>query len=155
SDNCLACHGFDNNKRKADLRLDTAEGLTAVHKGHQAVKPGDLQASEVWRRINATDPKVVMPPPDSHKHLTAAQIALLCRWIEQGATYQKHWAFVAPVRPEPPPVKKTNWPRNDIDRFILATLEAKGLEPMPEASKETLVRRATLDLTGLPPTPQE
>ncbi len=152
SDNCLACHGFDAGKRKAGLRLDTAEGATAVHDGRQAVKPGDLKASELWRRINSTDAKVKMPPPESGKQLKAGQIAALGAWIEAGAVYQKHWAFEPPVRPELPPVKNSAWPKNEIDRFILATLEEKGMEPSPEARRATLARRVTLDLTGLPPT---
>jgi len=155
TDNCFACHGFDASKRKGDLRLDQVEGATAVHKGHQAVKGGDLAASELWRRINEADPKQKMPPPETGKKLKPEQIALVRRWIEGGAVYQKHWAFEAPVRPEIPSVKHGAWPRNEIDRFILATLESKQLEPSPEASRETLVRRVTLDLTGLPPTPAE
>ena len=155
SDNCLACHGFDPGKRKAELRLDTPEGATAVHQGKQAIKPGQLAGSEVWRRVNSKDPKVIMPPPDSGKKLKPAQVELLQHWIEQGAVYQKHWAFVAPVRPPLPAVRDDKWPRTDIDRFILATLENKALEPTPQASKETLVRRVTLDLTGLPPSPDD
>lgn len=155
SDTCFPCHGFDAGKRKADLRLDIPEGATAPHKGWQAIKPGDLAGSELWRRINSRDPKVMMPPPSSGKKLWPEQISTLRDWIQAGAVYQKHWAFVAPVRPELPAVKKADWPRNDIDRFILATLEAKHLEPNPEADKETLIRRVTLDLTGLPPTPAE
>jgi hypothetical protein len=155
SDTCFPCHGFDAGKRKADLRLDIPEGATAIHKGHQAVKGGDLAASELWRRVTSADPKVLMPPPVSGKRLKPEQIALLGQWIREGAAYQKHWAFEAPVRPDPPVVKKADWPRNDVDRFILATLEAKQLVPTPEAPKETLLRRVTLDLTGLPPTPSE
>jgi len=155
SDTCFPCHGFDSGKRKADLRLDIPEGATALHHGHQAIKGGDLAASELWRRVTSTDPKVMMPPPTSGKKLKAEQIPILREWIQEGGVYQKHWAFVAPVRPDPPAVKKTDWPRNDIDRFILATLEAKQLDPSPEANKETLLRRVTLDLTGLPPTPAE
>lgn len=155
SDTCFPCHGFDAGKRKADLRLDLPEGATAIHKGHQALKGGDLAGSELWRRVTSTDPKLLMPPPVSGKKLKPEQIALLGQWIREGAVYQKHWAFVAPVRPEPPVVKKADWPRNDIDRFILATLESKQLGPTPEAPKEMLLRRVTLDLTGLPPTPAE
>ena len=128
SDNCFICHGLDPSKRKADLRLDTPEGATATNKdGTVAIKAGDLKASELWRRINATDPKVHMPRPDSGKQLKPEQIAMLGKWIEQGAQYQKHWAFEPPVRPNPPTVRKADWPRNDVDRFILATLEAKQL----------------------------
>jgi hypothetical protein len=155
TDNCFPCHGFDANKRKADLRLDNAEGAMAVHKGKQAIKPNDLAGSELWRRINATEPKVRMPPPDSGKKLKPEQITLLRNWIETGATYQKHWAFEPPVRQEPPISTNTNWPRNDIDRFILSSVERRQLQPSPEAGKETLIRRVTLDLTGLPPTPTE
>jgi hypothetical protein len=90
SDTCFPCHGFDAGKRKADLRLDTAEGMTALHQGRQAVKPGDLAGSELWRRVNSTEPKVRMPPTDSSKKLTTDQIAMLRRWIEQDAPYQKH-----------------------------------------------------------------
>ena len=155
SDTCFPCHGFDANKRKADLRLDIPEGATAVHKGHQAVKAKNLEGSELWKRVTATDPKTMMPPPSSGKKLKPEQVALLREWILQGAVYQKHWAFEAPVRPTPPVIKKTDWPKTDIDRFILAALEAKQLEPTREASKEVLLRRITLDLTGLPPTPKE
>jgi hypothetical protein len=155
SDTCFGCHGFDAGKRKADLRLDIAEGATALHKDHQAIKPGDLDGSELWKRINSRDAKVMMPPPESGKKLKPEQIATLRRWLEEGAPYQKHWAFEAPVRPELPAVVNTNWCRNPVDRFILATLDAKKLKPSPEASKETLIRRVTLDLTGLPPSPEE
>ena len=151
SDTCFPCHGFDANKRKADLRLDTPEGAAAPHQGRQAVKAGDLAGSELWRRVTATDPKLRMPPPDSIKKLRPEQIARLRRWIEDGAVYQKHWAFESPVRPDLPAVIRTNWERKAMDRFILAKLEERQLEPSPEASKETLIRRLTLDLTGLPP----
>ena len=156
SDNCFNCHGPDPTKRKAELRLDTPEGAAATNKdGTVSVKAGDLKASELWRRINATDPRVHMPRPDSGKQLRPEQIAALGKWIEQGAQYQKHWAFDPPTRPNPPTVRKADWPRNDVDRFILATLEAKQLAPTAEAPRETLIRRVSLDLTGLPPTPAE
>jgi hypothetical protein len=152
TDTCFPCHGFDANKRKANLRLDTAEGMVAVHEGRQAVKPADLEHSELWRRVTATDPKTVMPPRETGKKLKADQVALLRQWILEGGAYQKHWAFEPPVRPEPPPVEHGQLARNDIDRFILAQLESRNLAPSPEASRETLIRRLTLDLTGLPPT---
>lgn len=155
ADNCYHCHGFDSGSRQADLRLDVHEGATAVKEGRQAVKPGDLQASELWRRINSGDPKVRMPPPDSGKELKPAEVAVLGKWIEQGAAYQKHWAFEPITRPEPPSSRLADAARNDVDRFILSTLASRQLQPAPEASKETLIRRVTLDLTGLPPTLSE
>jgi hypothetical protein len=155
SEACFPCHGFDSGKRKADLRLDIPEGAAAVRNGQQIIKPGDLAGSELWRRVNSKDPRIVMPPPDSNKRLKPQEIAVLGRWIEQGAAYQKHWALVPPVRPTIPAVKHGKWPRNDIDRFILATLEGRKLKPAADAAKETLIRRVTLDLTGLPPNLEE
>lgn len=155
ADQCLVCHGPDAAKRKADLRLDTPEGAGAVHKGRQAIKPRDLNQSELWRRINSTDPKVQMPPPDSGKKLKPSQVALLRQWIEEGAVYQKHWSFEAPVRPPVPEAHGSAWPRNELDRFLFAALEARQIQPGPEAPKAILLRRLTLDLTGLPPTPAE
>ena len=155
SDNCFHCHGFDSNHRKADLRLDTFEGATAPRKGRPAVVPGQPDASELWRRITATDPAERMPPPDSGHVLTAHQVELLRRWIAEGAPYQKHWAFEPPRRPPLPQVRQQDWARTPVDLFILARLEAAGLRPSPEAPRETLIRRVTLDLTGLPPTPAE
>ncbi|HET6424831.1 MAG TPA: DUF1549 domain-containing protein, partial [Planctomycetaceae bacterium] len=152
SENCFACHGFDAKQRKADLRLDVPEGAYAEHEGRAAVKPRDLTASELWKRVISEDENEVMPPPSSKKKLTAAQKATLKKWIEQGAPYQKHWAFEAPVAVTPPAIKKADWPRNDIDRFLLAKLEREGLEPRGEASRETLIRRVSFALTGLPPT---
>ncbi len=143
TDTCFPCHGFDANKRQANLRLDTADGVVALHNGRQAVKAGDLAHSELWRRVTSADPKLIMPPPNSGKVLKPEQVALLRQWIEEGAVYQKHWAFVAPVHQEPPMVQRKDWRRNDVDRFILATLESKSLSPSPEASKETLIRRSS------------
>ncbi|HVV99976.1 MAG TPA: PSD1 and planctomycete cytochrome C domain-containing protein [Planctomycetaceae bacterium] len=155
SENCFACHGFDAKKRKAELRLDTAEGASADHEGTVAIKPRDLNASELWQRINSDDPNEVMPPPSTKKTLTAAQKDLLRRWIEQGAAYQKHWAFEAPVKSPEPAVKTEGWARNPVDRFILARLEHEGLAPRPEADRSTLIRRVAFALTGLPPTAAE
>jgi hypothetical protein len=149
SDNCFACHGFDPKNRKADLRLDTFEGATVAG----GIVPGDPSKSEVWNRILSEDADEVMPPPKTHKRLNATQKDLIKRWIESGAKYQKHWAF-EPLAPAAVPlVKQKEWPRNDLDRFILARLEEEGVHPSPEAKKETLIRRWSLDLTGLPPTP--
>ena len=155
AENCFSCHGFDPGHREANLRLDTREGATAENDGVAAIVPGNLAASALWHRIRSTDPDEVMPPPKTHKSLTAAQKDLLRRWIEEGAPYEKHWSFVPPADAPPPPVIQADWPRNGIDAFVLARLESGRLKPSPEASKETLIRRTTLDLTGLPPSPDE
>ncbi len=152
SDNCFACHGFDTRKRKAGLRLDTAEGAFTPDKdGKVAIKPGDVQGSELWHRLNSTDHDEVMPPSESHKTVTPAQKELLKRWIEAGAPYQKHWAFEGISHPAPPSFSA----ENPVDRFIGARLQEEGLSPTPEADRETLIRRLSFDLRGLPPTPTE
>ncbi len=155
ADKCLACHGFDAKQRKGNLRLDTLEGATALIDGRQPVKPGDPDGSELWRRINSSDPATVMPPPYAHKVLAEEDKTKLKGWISHGAAYQKHWAFEPPTAQSPPRTKDASWPRNDIDRFILAALESQGLSPSRQAARETLIRRVTLDLTGLPPTIKE
>jgi hypothetical protein len=149
SDNCFACHGFDAKKRKADLRLDVPEGAFTAIEGAFPIKPGDVEASTIIQRILSHDEDEVMPPPDTNKKVKPEQVEILKRWIKEGAEYKKHWAFEAPVK-TPPPVK--GMVKNGIDAFIQARLAEEGLSPMPEASKETLIRRVTLDLTGLPPT---
>jgi hypothetical protein len=151
SENCYACHGPDKNKRKAKLRLD--ERASAVTT--RAIVPGKADDSELIARIFSDDADEVMPPANSHKSLTGPQKDLLRRWIEEGAEYQAHWAYVPVQRPAIPAVKRASWVRNPIDAFILATLESRGIAPSPEADKRTLIRRLTLDLTGLPPTPEE
>jgi cytochrome c553 len=156
SDNCLACHGVDAKNRKGNLRLDTAEGALAPNKdGRVAVRPGQPNESELWRRVITKDADDLMPPASSHKSLTEAQIGMLKRWIEQGAPYQKHWAFEAPTSPPVPEVRSASWPSTPVDRFILARLEREGLKPSREAEREVLIRRVAFDLTGLPPTPAE
>jgi hypothetical protein len=156
SNNCFKCHGPDATERQAGLRLDIrAEALKPAESGRRAIVPGKPESSMLVRRIFATTDSRRMPPPESNKKLTAAEKELLKRWIEQGAEYQKHWAFQPPKRPPLPNVTNTAWPRNAIDHFILARLESDGLRPSPEADKVTLIRRLTLDLTGLPPTPAE
>jgi hypothetical protein len=156
ADKCYHCHGPDANQRKASLRLDTHDGALAADKvGKAAIVPGNLEKSELARRIISTDPEEQMPPPKSRRQLSADQKDLLRRWVAQGAPWGKHWAFVAPVRPELPVVKQKEWVRNPIDAFILSRLEAEGLHPSPAAPKEKLIRRVTLDLTGLSPTPEE
>lgn len=151
ADACFACHGPDSAARQADLRLDQREA--AIEMG--AIAPGEPDDSEMIRRILSSDPDEIMPPPDSHKELTAAQKEGLRRWVAEGAEYQRHWAFIPPQRPELPEVKNAGWVRNPIDQFVLAQVEAAGLEPAPPADPRTLARRVSLDLTGLPPRPEQ
>lgn len=152
SDKCFACHGFDAKHREADLRLDTFEGAYGtLSEGRVAIKPGDLKGSELWQRITSDDPQHQMPPAESHKSLSVAEKETLKRWIEQGAAYQKHWAFEPPVLSEVP----TNGTTNPIDAFIVDRLKSEGFDLSPAADRETLLRRVSFDLTGLPPTPEE
>ncbi|HAY80128.1 MAG TPA: hypothetical protein DCY79_10025 [Planctomycetaceae bacterium] len=151
SENCFYCHGQDANKRKADLRLDQRE--TAIKAG--AIVAGDVEASTLLERIHSEDAETLMPPPDSNRKLSSDEKKLLRRWIADGASYQTHWAFVAPQRPDEPVVRNGDWVRNPIDRFVLARLESLGLGPSPEADRATLIKRLAIDLTGLPPTPEE
>ncbi|MBX6311482.1 MAG: PSD1 domain-containing protein [Isosphaeraceae bacterium] len=151
SENCYHCHGPDKNHREADLRLDDREVALAMG----AIVPGKPEESELVARILSDDPFERMPPPKSAKTLSAAQKELLQRWIAEGAEYQAHWAYITPRRPDLPAVTHREWVRNPIDAFILAALEAKKLAPSPEADKRTLLRRLSLDLTGLPPSPEE
>lgn len=156
SDNCFQCHGPDERKREAGLRLDQRDSATKpTESGHTAIVPGKAEASELVARITTADTDLQMPPASSGKKLTAMQIDLLRRWVAEGAEYQGHWAFLPVQRPALPEVKHAAWVRNPIDRFIAARLEQEGLTPAPEATRETLIRRVTLDLTGLPPTPAE
>lgn len=149
---CFACHGPDASSRKADLRLDDTAGATAKRDGGAALVPGSLDQSELWQRIISTDEATVMPPPSTKKPLTPAQKEILKQWIEQGGEYQNHWAFSPPVAVEPPANSRPGWTENPVDRFILARLTGEGLEPRPEASRPTLIRRVAFALTGLPPT---
>lgn len=154
SDRCFACHGPDKAKQQAGLRLDTPEGAyeALAKSGHKAIVPGDLASSELVHRIITTDPDEMMPTPKSNLTLTTEEKAMLIRWVEQGAEYKQHWSLIAPTMPETPKIKDERWIKNDIDRFVLAKQEAKKLAHAPEADKTTLLRRVTLDLTGLPPT---
>src|SRR6516165_6146901 len=149
AENCFACHGPDKMARKAKLRLDVRED--AIKAG--TIVPGKPEQSPLIERIFTADKRDLMPPPKSHKKLTAAQKDLLKAWVAAGAEYQPHWSFIAPVRSPLPAVKDARWVRNPIDRFILAGLEKRGLKPAPEADQRTLARRLSLDLTGLPPAP--
>jgi hypothetical protein len=152
SDNCFSCHGPDEKQRMADLRLDDKVGIFADRGGYRVVMPGKSAESKLYQKISATDADMRMPPAYSNRTLTKVQIELIRRWIDEGAPYAKHWAFIAPVRPAVPEVKGKAWPRNSIDNFVLARLESEGLKPSPSADKATLLRRLTFDLTGLPPT---
>jgi hypothetical protein len=149
-DACISCHGPDSASRQADLRLDRRE--TAIDAG--AIVPNEPDESELIRRILSDDEAELMPPPETKKKLTAEQKEILARWIREGAEYQPHWSLIPPQRPELPPVKDASWVRNPIDQFIKARLEIAGLEPAPQADRPTLARRLSLDLTGLPPTPE-
>lgn len=156
SNNCYACHGPDEETRAARLRLDTFEGATArTRSGDYPIVPGDPAASELLYRVSPAAGPDIMPPMETGKTLTAEEIATLEQWIAEGAEYQKHWSYVAPARPDLPAVSDPAWPRNGIDHFILARLDAEGLSPSPEADKATLLRRVYLDLIGLPPSPAE
>jgi mono/diheme cytochrome c family protein len=154
SNSCFQCHGPDARKRKGvgkPLRLDTEEGATADLGGYAAVTRGKPDESELVSRIRSDDPTEIMPPAATGKKLSATEIEKLTEWVRQGAPYAKHWAYVKPLRPSLPEVSNRAWPRNAIDRFILARLEKEGLEPSPEADRAALIRRVSLDLTGLPP----
>jgi hypothetical protein len=154
--NCFTCHGPDDKLRKADLRLDReADAFAAREGGPRAIVPGKAGESEVLRRLLSTKASERMPPPKSNKTVTSSQIEMVRRWIEQGAKYQGHWSLIPAQRTEAPAVKDGTWPRNTIDRFVLARLEKEGLRPSPTADRRTLIRRLSLDLLGLPPTPAE
>jgi hypothetical protein len=155
--NCFPCHGPDDTHRKAGLWLDRRDAAIAKRKrGGAAIVPGKADQSELIRRITSDDESEAMPPKKSGgSPLTPAQVAVLRRWIEQGAQYPEHWAFVKPRRPDLPAVKDTAWPRNGLDYFVLVRLEKEGLHPTEPADRFTILRRASLDLRGLPPTPEE
>lgn len=153
SNNCIFCHGPDPEHRGADLRLDFVEEATRDLGGYAAIVPGDREKSEVWRRLN--DSEDPMPPVKSHKILNPDQIELIGRWIDEGAIYETHWAYVKPERPELPEVSAPEWPVNPIDHFIHAKLDKLEIQPSPRADRRTLMRRAAFDLTGLPPTPEQ
>jgi hypothetical protein len=151
SDKCFACHGFDEKAREAKLRLDVADSAYAERDGLTPIKPGNLEQSDAWVRIISDDRDEVMPPPKSHKKLTAAEKETIKQWIVQGAKYAGHWSFIAPKKPEVPQAGGAA----PVDAFIRRRLENEGLKPSPEADRPTLIRRASLDLTGLPPSAEE
>jgi hypothetical protein len=151
SNNCFLCHGPDKGRRKAGLRLDLEAEAKKKRKDVRAIVPGNLAESELWSKITAKDAVDRMPPEGSKKELTSRQVALLKKWIEQGAKYEGHWAYISAKSPTPPK-NKLSWGQNPIDGFVLSRLEARGLKPSQEAAREILIRRVTFDLTGLPPT---
>ncbi|MCH2364163.1 MAG: DUF1549 domain-containing protein, partial [Planctomycetes bacterium] len=147
--NCFLCHGPDKKNRKARLRLDEEKSVARVFRKE------NLAENKAWLRINSKDEEKIMPPPDSHKELTAEEIEKIGAWIKGGAAWQGHWAYITPRKPKLPPTRKTAWAKNPIDHFVLANLERKNLEPAPEAGREMLIRRVSLDLRGLPPSVKE
>ncbi|MDE0737564.1 MAG: DUF1549 domain-containing protein, partial [Pirellulaceae bacterium] len=153
---CFACHGPDDKARQGELRLDTLAGATAKRDRRQAIVPGRSVLSELMRRIGSPDPEIRMPPPNAGNALSRTEQELLESWIDEGANYQEHWAFVSPKRPVPPRLKEqADWPRNPLDHFVLARMQQHRLRPAERADRYTLVRRLYLDLIGLPPTPAE
>ena len=155
SEHCFACHGPDKKARKADLRLDTQDGSRRDLDGYHAIVPGKPKDSELIFRIETEDKEEVMPPPKHGDRLSAKQIALLKAWITSGAKYQQHWSFVAPKKAKLPVVSEPDWAQSPIDRFVLAKLDQNELEPSAPTDRLRLIRRLSLDLTGLPPTPEE
>jgi len=153
ADKCFACHGPDAKQREADLRLDQREGLLDVERMIVVAEKPD--ESELIARIISDDPDVRMPPSESGKELKAEDIQRIRDWIEQGAQWQKHWAFAPPMRPQLPAVEEASWARNEIDHFVGAKLKESGQEPTAEADRRTLIRRLYFDLTGLPPTVEQ
>ena len=154
SNNCFKCHGPDEEARKADLRLDTPEGALADRGGYRAINREEPAASELLLRVTSADDAERMPPPESGLKLSRDQIAILRKWIEQGAPIEQHWAL-RPIRRPSVPIVDSSWPRNEIDAFILAKLKDQKIAPSPEATPYTLIRRVYLDVLGLPPTPAE
>ena len=150
SNNCIACHGPDEKQRKAELRLDDEKSAKS-----SVIVAGDVKESELIARITSTDADTKMPPPESGKSLTKAEIKLLTEWVQNGADYEPHWAYVAPKKSILPKTKDTTWSSHWIDRFILAQLEMHGKRPALDADRITLLRRVYFDLIGLPPTPAD
>ena len=161
SNACYVCHGPDANQRQAGLRLDVRESaLAEADSGARAIVPGDVEHSELLRRVVAEDDDERMPPSDSGKDLTQREVALLTQWIRQGAPFAEHWSYVKPQRPATPALPDAGaelaaWPKNEVDNFVLARLLREGESPSPEADRYAMVRRVSLDLTGLPPTVEE
>ena len=155
ADHCYPCHGPDRNKRKADLRLDSPDGLTVPGKEGAILVPGDPNASILMQRVLTSDPDLLMPPPDAEHALSDLQKEKLSAWIQSGAEWDRHWSFIPPTRPELPEVTLQDWARGALDHFVLAKLESMGRRPLSSADARTLIRRLSLDLTGFPPSLDE
>ncbi|TQO37632.1 cytochrome c [Arenibacter algicola] len=158
SDRCFKCHGPDKNAIEGGLSLNTAEDAYMAlgkNKDHYAIVPGDVEKSELVNRLYTSDESLMMPPPESNLTVTKYEKEILKKWIEQGAEYKEHWAFIAPEKPIVPKTSNTTWAQNEIDQFVLSQLEQKGLEPNEKATKEKLLRRVFFDLTGLPPSVEQ
>lgn len=156
ADRCFTCHGFDEQSRQAGLRLDRFDSATTeADSGEIAIVPFQPEASELLRRITSDDESLRMPPEETGKTLSQAEAEMLRQWIAAGAQYAEHWSFQPPSSSPLPEVRNHDWPRNFIDLFVLQRLEAEGIAPQPIAEPERLLRRLSLDLTGLPPTLDE
>ena len=153
SDRCYNCHGPDEENRQGGFRLDLRDSATGeADSGMHPIMPGDADASEILARLTSDDPSMRMPPEESKLSVTAEEIALIRKWIEQGAEWKDHWSFLPLAESKPPSVKDSSWPQSDVDRYVLKFLDRKGLKPAAQATREQLIRRVTFDLTGLPPT---
>ena len=156
ADTCFRCHGFDKATRKADLRLDVRDVAVAERDGVRAVVPGKPDESDLWKRIHSTDEDEVMPPGKANRQLSARDKAVLKKWIEQGAEYQAHWAYIPPTKPAVPQPDMGKWTTGTpVDAFVRARHAELGLAPAPEADRATLARRLSFDLLGLPPKPAD
>ncbi|MCP4507146.1 MAG: DUF1549 domain-containing protein, partial [Fuerstiella sp.] len=155
ADKCFPCHGPDEAARESQLRLDDRQNATQDRGGWRVIEPGKPASSDLIGRVTSSDVDERMPPVDSGLTLNSREIELLRQWIKNGAEYQTHWSFIPPRRPPLPSVDQESWPKNPIDRFVLNNLEGHGLQPSVAADNATLIRRVTLDLTGLPPTLEE
>ncbi len=156
SDKCFACHGPGEESREGGFRLDVKDSaLGEADSGAVPIVPGDLDSSELYQRLTTDDASMRMPPEETNKQVTAEEIARIAAWIRQGAPWQDHWAYQPPRQAPLPEVVDKSWPRNEIDYFVLERLQQESLSPSAPADKITLLRRVTLDLTGLPPTPED
>ena len=155
SANCFSCHGPDGEARKAKLRLDTREGALTDLGGYRALEPGKAEKSEIIHRVESDDADELMPPPDSGHRLTAAERNILREWVESGGEYETHWSLIAPAKARPPVVRDSKWPLHPLDHFVLGKLEQEGMTPSPDADRYRWIRRVSLDLIGLPPSPED